>query len=411
MARRRRSAWATAGDAALTVAAVLGAVCIVLAIAAAVFDVRIVLFRTGSMSPTIPAGSAAIVHAVPAGDIAVGDVIMVDRPGDLPVTHRVVGIESVPGAREARRLTMRGDANAVDDPLPYTVTEARRVVLSVPGVAPVLGSLGSPWVLGSITVAATVHIVAVFWPRRERPTSEGARDGSAETGVVAGVEVDGPVPVSAPVAASARRKTGGTALVVGLLAAGVAAGSPTPARAASDETVIQGAVIRLVSIEEPAMQQLTPGATAVWQVGVMADAASPGTLTVTLSGAAAAPTALRYEVRGCSERWTGDMCPTPDPLVEDSPVPTTGDPVLLQTMPDDEQLWLRIAVMLPSDADPVVSPVQLTVRATGVGDDVTTGAGGGLAATGGGARWGLPAAGIVALAVGAGLVLRLRRRP
>lgn len=173
-AARRR--WERLGDAGLAVAAILGAVCIVLAVAAAVFDVRIVMFRTGSMSPTIPAGSAAVVHGIPAADIRVGDVIMVDRAGKLPVTHRVVGIETVPGSADARSITMRGDANAVDDPAPYEVREVRRVVLSFSGVAPVLVALGSPWVLGTITLAATALIIVVFWPKRRRPAAAPADD-------------------------------------------------------------------------------------------------------------------------------------------------------------------------------------------------------------------------------------------
>lgn len=390
MARRQRSAWARAGDAALAVAAVLGAVCIVLAIAAAVFDVRIVLFRTGSMSPTIPAGSAAVVHRIPADEVRVGDVVMVDRPGQLPVTHRVVAVDPAPGTVAARLLTMRGDANTVNDPAPYEVTHVRRVVLSAPGVAPALSSLGSPWVLGSVTIAATVLIVAVFWPRRPpaRPADE------------------------PPPGSRRARRAAGTAVAIAVVAGVTLLSPPAPAQANSAETVIQGSVIRLVSIDEPAMEQLVPGGGAVWQVGVMADAESPGTLTVSLSGTAAGETALRYRVLGCPQRWSGDECAASGSteLIGDSPVPTDGEPVPLQTMPDDRELWLRVEVRLPADADAVVPPVLLTVRATGVGDDVTTGAGGALAATGGTVRWVPAAMATVVIAIGAGLLLRARRR-
>ncbi|HEY1105973.1 MAG TPA: S26 family signal peptidase, partial [Agromyces sp.] len=96
----------------LTLAAVAGALCLVLVVAAGVFQVGIVLFRTGSMGPTIPAGSAALVREVPASSLAVGDVVTVDRPGRLPVTHRIVAIDDGSGP-ELRRLTLRGDANPV----------------------------------------------------------------------------------------------------------------------------------------------------------------------------------------------------------------------------------------------------------------------------------------------------------
>ena len=413
MARRRATGWARAGDAALSVAAVLGAVCIVLAIAAAVFDVRIVMFRTGSMSPTIPAGSAAIVHGVPAADVAIGDVVTVDRPGELPVTHRVVGIARVPGDEDARLITMRGDANPVDDPNPYEVSKVRKVLFAVPGIAPALASLGNPWVLGTLTVAASTLIVVVFWPRR-RDDDPGSGEGpgpepgaQVEPGADAATGTSPPEPHSASVA---RRVTGTTA-ALGLALAMTAVGAPVPARAATTETVIQGPVIRLVSIESPAMQELTPGGSAVWQVGVTADADSPGTLTVTLAGTAAPDTELRYQVQGCPQRWTSDTCPGSEVLVPDSPAPTDGAAMLLRTMPDDEQLWLRIEVTLPADADPAASPLRLTVRATGVGDDVSTGnGGGGLAATGGVAGPAMAAVGGVVMAVGIGMLVRSRRR-
>ena len=146
-------------------------------------------------------------------------------------------------------------------------------------------------------------------------------------------------------------------------------------------------------------------------MGVSADAESPGTLTVTIAGTGSSDTALRYEVQGCPQRWTSATCAGSEMLVADSPAPTDGVPVLLRTMPDDAQLWLRIAVTLPMDADPVALPLELTVRATGAGDDVSAGTGDdGLAATGGAAGWTLAAVAVVLTAIGAGMLLRTRRR-
>ncbi|SDQ63991.1 signal peptidase I [Microbacterium sp. cf332] len=156
-------------DTVLALAAVLGAVCIVLSIATVVFDVRVTLFSTGSMSPTIPAGSAAVARGIPAADIRVGDVVTVERTGKLPITHRVTGVETVPdGSAGMRRITMRGDANAVEDPAPYDVERVRVVLFSVPGIAPAIAAAGTPPVMAAVTVATTALVVAVFWPRRTR---------------------------------------------------------------------------------------------------------------------------------------------------------------------------------------------------------------------------------------------------
>lgn len=154
-------------DVLLWVAAAAGAVCIVLVILAVTAQITLILFRTGSMSPTIPAGSVAVVQRVAAAEVEVGDVVTVDRQGQLPVTHRVTSVQ--PGATVSERLlTLRGDANAADDPFPYPVTSVRTVLFSVPGVAAVVVALGDPVVLGALTVAATTLVVWAFWPRTPR---------------------------------------------------------------------------------------------------------------------------------------------------------------------------------------------------------------------------------------------------
>ena len=163
------------GDVLLWIAAIGGVICIVLVILAFTAQITLIMFRTGSMSPTIPAGSVAVVQRVPAGQIAVGDVVTVDRAGELPVTHRVTS--TGPGERpEERVITMRGDANTTDDPFPYTVTSARIVLFSVPGIAVLIVSMGNPLVLGALTVAATALVVWAFWPRSG---SESRRDPTA----------------------------------------------------------------------------------------------------------------------------------------------------------------------------------------------------------------------------------------
>lgn len=154
-------------DIALWVAAVAGVACMVLVVLALTANITLIMFRTGSMSPTIPAGSVAVVQRVPASAVEVGDVVTVDRSGDLPVTHRVTSVTA--GADDAQRiLTMRGDANADDDPFPYPVSSVRIVLFSVPGVATVIASLGDPRVLGVLTIGATGLVVWAFWPRASR---------------------------------------------------------------------------------------------------------------------------------------------------------------------------------------------------------------------------------------------------
>ncbi|QCR20801.1 signal peptidase I [Agrococcus sp. SGAir0287] len=168
----RRRVAALAGRLALDALALAGLACILLVVASFVFKVSIMLFATGSMSPTIPAGSIAVVREIPATYIAVGDVVTVDRDPELPITHRVVAIDAIDG--DAVTFTMQGDANADADPYPYTETTVRIVVWSAPGLASAIVALRDPLVLGGITLGATALVTWAFWPRTRRVEPEAA---------------------------------------------------------------------------------------------------------------------------------------------------------------------------------------------------------------------------------------------
>lgn len=177
IARRSRG---IVGRILLDVLALGGLVCILLVVASFVFKVSIVMFATGSMSPTIPAGSIALVREVPATEIEVGDVVTVDRDPELPVTHRVLEIQGVDG--DLVTFTMQGDDNVDPDPFPYVETTVREVLWSAPGLANAVVRLQDPFVLGGITLGATVLVTWAFWPRRrdEEPEVAPVDEGAAE---------------------------------------------------------------------------------------------------------------------------------------------------------------------------------------------------------------------------------------
>jgi len=146
----------------LNTAAAGGLVCILLVIAAFVFNITLIMFKTGSMEPTIPTGSLAVVRQIPASEAHVGDVVTVDRPGALPVSHRVVSTHRAANGYTA--LVLQGDANRDPDVPPYVVKNVRLLMFSVPGLAYFVAWLGNPFVLGSITLAVTALVVWVLWP-------------------------------------------------------------------------------------------------------------------------------------------------------------------------------------------------------------------------------------------------------
>lgn len=174
--RRVAGPAARVGDAALTIASVGGVVCILLVLAALFLDISMMLFKTGSMSPTIPVGSMAVVREIPATDVVVGDVVTVDRSGRLPVTHRVVAVDPAPDGRV--QLTLQGDANPVPDSEPYVVERVRIVLWSVPGVAPIFIFLAQPWVMLSLAVLVAGLVTWAFWPRADPAQQEDSRVGS-----------------------------------------------------------------------------------------------------------------------------------------------------------------------------------------------------------------------------------------
>jgi signal peptidase len=160
----------------LWIAAIAGVICIVLTVLAFTAHITLIMFRTGSMAPTIPTGSVAVVQRIPASDIRVGDVVTVDRTAELPITHRVVSV-AVGRASAERIVVLKGDANAQADPSPYTVSSVRIVRFSVPGLAPVIVALGNPFVLGGITAGVALLVGWAFWPRSPR-----ARHSDADVG-------------------------------------------------------------------------------------------------------------------------------------------------------------------------------------------------------------------------------------
>lgn len=135
---------------------------------ARITDATLVVFRTGSMSPTMPQGAVAVTHPISAAEIEKGDVVTVRRSdAKLPVTHRVVDVRPAPeGAPpEARELILQGDANATVDAAPYVVTTARRTVVSVPYLGRAIMLIQSRAVMGLLVVCLGGLVTWAFWPR------------------------------------------------------------------------------------------------------------------------------------------------------------------------------------------------------------------------------------------------------
>ncbi|UCR88877.1 S24/S26 family peptidase [Mycetocola spongiae] len=352
----------TAGNILLNIAAVGGAICIVLAGLAFFFNITLIMFKTGSMSPGIPAGSVAVVREIPASEIAVGDVVTVDRAGALPITHRVTSI--TPGGNAAERsITMRGDANAQDDPAPYLVSTVRIMLASVPGLAAVLVWLGQAPVIGGITLAATALVTWAFWPRAASPRPRGGGRGEVAEGE----------PPRGRHAAPA-----GRALVL-VLIAGCAAGLgllPAPAARAAPagptEQVIRGRALTLISIGDPAlMSTMVPGRTELWQVGVEMSAQILPPVEISVSATGDDALGLMTSISRCATRWVGTTCAEGETRIgEPGPARVDGITRQIAELRDHTPAWFLVSAWLaPGPRGGHEGGVELRLSAAGMGED------------------------------------------
>ena len=129
------------GSLLLSLGAALGGLCLLLVVLGPLVGVRPLLFRSGSMAPTIDTGDVALVRSEPASSLVVGDIVSVRTAGGDRVTHRIVDVSH---SGESASLTLRGDANESPDPQPYVVTRADRVLFTVPWVGHLIAWASRP---------------------------------------------------------------------------------------------------------------------------------------------------------------------------------------------------------------------------------------------------------------------------
>ncbi len=150
----------------LTTVGIIGLLGITWLLCASLLGLSVIIFKSGSMSPTIPTGSAAIVRDIPASQVQVGDVITVKRPeAALPVTHRVVSVTENPAVAGGAIVVLKGDANRSNDISPYEITEAKLVIASVPEAGTVISIMRTPLFLAATTLGVALLAVWAFWPQ------------------------------------------------------------------------------------------------------------------------------------------------------------------------------------------------------------------------------------------------------
>jgi signal peptidase len=113
---------------------------------------------TGSMAPTMPPGSLAVVQPADPSRIAVGTMIVFEDPLERgrQVAHRVIQV--VPGS--PLRYSTKGDANVRPDPMPVPITSVSGVVgWTIPGLGTIISTMaGVPAILLLVVLPLTVLV-------------------------------------------------------------------------------------------------------------------------------------------------------------------------------------------------------------------------------------------------------------
>jgi signal peptidase I len=159
----------------VVVTAVLGVASVVLAIVLVAAGASPMIFRSGSMSPTIPAGSIGFSRSVPASAVRVGDVVTVKVDG-ARVTHRVISLDR---HDDVALLQLKGDANSAADRTIYPVRDVPRTWFSVPYLGSFVHWLGSP--VGGLFLAAYLLLAFAVIDRWNRDAGRRSLQSSATT--------------------------------------------------------------------------------------------------------------------------------------------------------------------------------------------------------------------------------------
>jgi len=206
----------------LTTGAISGVVCMLLAVTALAFDVRPVIFRSGSMSPAIDTGALAISRSVDAKDLAIGDVVTVKTSGGIRITHRIKDLALANGKAT---LVLRGDANKAPDDHVYVVKSADRVLFDIPKAGYVVNSASGPVGIFAGGLLVGLVMLTAFGPgsRTNKPNNR-SMSGVLVAALAVGVSMTGAAGTSQTLA----YYTNSAALTAGTFSRAAAAAPAAP---------------------------------------------------------------------------------------------------------------------------------------------------------------------------------------
>ncbi|MDP5228627.1 MULTISPECIES: signal peptidase I [Arthrobacter] len=153
-------------SALLWIGAAIGTLCLILFLLGVAFGIRPQAVVSGSMEPTLPTGSLILVKPEPVVDVRAGDIVTAALPdGRGTVTHRVVALDK--DRNGVTSLTLKGDANLADDPVPYPVATVGKHLATIPGLGTLALAFRTPAGLAAVALVTVVFLAVVLLPGRK----------------------------------------------------------------------------------------------------------------------------------------------------------------------------------------------------------------------------------------------------
>ena len=148
----------TVGNVVLWIVAALGVVSLLIWGATELGLIKPLVVVSGSMEPTIMTGDLVIARPHDTAEVEAGQVASLHSAvTGKTITHRIQSIEQIDDS--SWQITMKGDANKVEDAEPYVVgSTIWQPVLTIPGGGRVVVTLTKP----AVAIPALVALVALL---------------------------------------------------------------------------------------------------------------------------------------------------------------------------------------------------------------------------------------------------------
>jgi signal peptidase len=170
-------------DGVLGAFAIVGALSVAWVAISWLLSLSVFVLETESSAPSMPPGSVAVAHRVPADQLDVGDVVVLPEPGTLAGAARpIVALEDASASPGTRMLALDHGEDGDSDALRYSASEADVLLATAPHVGRIVSWFLLPGVTACVVIVGAIAVVWGIWPSiGRRPDAASRRTGSSRT--------------------------------------------------------------------------------------------------------------------------------------------------------------------------------------------------------------------------------------